>query len=95
MKTKTKCFTLLALIAAFWGTAWVAFQHGFRQGYAQGSRDEFYCWEQEPSTRGDLKVTGRRDMRRLLGGKTVAQPVRAPNPTFMLDLQTGNAVRKS
>ena len=95
MKTKTKCLSLLALIAAFWGTWSFAHHRGFTQGYSQGSRDEYYCWKQEPTRidrNWDAKVTGRRDMHKLLGGKSVPQV--ALTPTFELDTQTGKVIQK-
>ena len=94
---KTKCFALLVLVAAFWGTGWVAYQLGFTQGYSHGSRDEFYSWKQVPTAfdkSWDGKLTGRRDAHLLLGGKTVPQSVRGAPPTFELDTQTGKVVRK-
>jgi len=92
---KTKCFTLLALITAFWGTWTFAYQRGFTQGYSQGSSGEYYCWKQEPTrldNSWDGKITGRRDMGKLLGGKSVPQAI--PSPTFELDKDTGKVVRK-
>jgi len=92
---KTKCFTLLALITAFWVTWTFAQERGFTQGYSQGSSDEYYCWKQVPTiinNTWDGKITGRRDMNRLLGGKTVPQIVQ--KPTFELDPQTGKVVQK-
>jgi hypothetical protein len=96
MKTKIKCLNLLALTAAFcWGTWTFAYYRGFTQGYSEGTRDEYHCWEQEP-TRADRswdhKVTGRRDMHKLLGGKSVPQV--ALTPTFELDTQTGKVIQK-
>ena len=78
MKLKTKYFTLLAIMTAWWGTWSYAYHRGFTQGYSQGSTDEFYCWKQEPTRlvfpRNSI-VTGRRDMGMALGGKPVPPPV--------------------
>ncbi len=42
----------------------------------------------------DGKITGRRDMSRLLGGKSVPQVAVVSTPTFELDPQTGKVVQK-
>jgi hypothetical protein len=73
MKTKTACFILLAMMAALWGT----WSHAFHRGYSQGSRDEFYCWKQEPvkvNDSWDGTLIGRRDAWSFPGGKPVPAP---------------------
>jgi hypothetical protein len=95
MKTKINYFTLLALMAAFWGTWSFAHHRGFAQGYSQGSRDEFYTWEQKNriGSSWDGIVTSRRDMSKLLGGSSAPQVVRVSMPTFELNKQTGKVVQ--
>jgi hypothetical protein len=69
MKTKAACFSLLATIAALWGTWLIAYQ----RGYSQGSRDEFACWKKGPMSSDqegiERIITGRRDMWTFPGGK--------------------------
>ena len=66
MKTKRVFLSLLALSATLWGTWSVAYQCG----YSQGSRDEFACWKQVPTTKKEHRVmTARRDSWLLPGGK--------------------------
>src|SRR6185369_4417743 len=102
MKTKAKCFTLLSLsiplvlITAFWGTWSFAYQRGFRQGYAQGSSDEFYCWKQEPILLNDSwdgKLKASRDFNKLLGGKSIPQVVQTP--VFEFDKQIGKVIGRN
>jgi hypothetical protein len=95
MKTKINYFTLLALVAAFWGTWSFAHYRGFAQGYSQGSRDEYYTWEQTTrfGSSWDGTLTGRRDGSKLLGGKSAPQVVRVSTPTFELNKQTGKVVQ--
>src|SRR5882672_7013027 len=72
MKTKVAFLGLLAVPLVFWGIWSYAYHRGFDRGYSQGSGDEFLCWKQEPTrvdSSWDRFVTGRRDMRKPLGGK--------------------------
>ncbi len=89
---KNKVFHPIGIDMPFWGTWSFAYQ----RGYSQGSSDEYYCWKQEPtrSDNWDGKITGRRDMSRLLGGKSVPQVAAVSTPTFELDPQTGKVVQK-
>jgi len=92
---KTKCFILLALITAFWGIWMFAYERGFTQGYSEGSTGEYYCWKQEPTTFNnswDGKIIGRRDMNKMLGGKSVPQAILSP--TIEWDKDTGKFVLK-
>ena len=96
MNTKKACLILLAFAAVVWSTWSFAYQRGFTHGYSQGSRDEYFCWKQEPTTTDafwDGTVTGRRDSRTLLGGKSAPKVVRVTGPTFEWDKQTGT-IRK-
>lgn len=57
---------LVVLILAFWGTWSLAYHRGFGYGYAQGGREEFLRWKQEPTRVGrdwDGMITGHRNMR--------------------------------
>ena len=57
---------VVVLILALWGAWSFAYHRGFNYGYAQGGRDEFLRWKQEPTRVGmdwDGMITGHRNMR--------------------------------
>ena len=57
--------TVAVLILAFGGTWRFAYGRGFGYGYAQGAREEFLRWKQDPirmESDWDGKITGHRNM---------------------------------
>ncbi len=57
---------VVVLIFAVWGTWSFAYHRGFDFGYAQGGREEFLRWKQEPTRIGrdwDGMITGHRNMK--------------------------------
>jgi hypothetical protein len=57
---------VVVLILVFWGTWSFAYHRGFDCGYAQGGREEFLRWKQDPMKVGrdwDGMITGHRNMK--------------------------------
>jgi hypothetical protein len=58
-------------LLVFTGLLWACWSQAYQRGYQHGARDEFHCWQQEPTIPDgdwDGMVTAQRDMRLALGG---------------------------
>jgi len=63
---------VVVVLLAIWGAYSFAYHRGFDRGYAQGGRDEFLRWKQEPTSAGkdwDGMITGHRNMREKASGE--------------------------
>ena len=80
--------SLLVVILAFGGSWSLAYHRGFDHGYAQGGRDEFLRWKQEPTRVGqdwDGMITGHRNMREkatVWAGRSGPWPINAWSAPF-------------
>ena len=79
---------MAVLLLALWGTWSFAYHRGFDYGYAQGGREEFLRWKQEPTRVGrdwDGMITGHRNMKEtatVTVGESKPSPVNAWSTPF-------------